>query len=154
MRVVSMWSLFTISTWFGPGTWLRRSLAGSSLAPVRLAASRTSPGVYQLVSRDRACQGTGNLVAERSLGWGIPLPYCGVDVGYGWGRQVWARKHPLQVGFSHVRPVRTCLGGVVLPWFRDHPKDHPAVNAAELARIGDTSHAGDYAMPGGKLSLT
>jgi nitrate/nitrite transporter NarK len=36
-------------------------------------------------------------------------------------------------------------------WFRDHPKDHPSVNAAELAHIGATAHTGDHAMPWRKL---
>ncbi|MFA6545687.1 MAG: MFS transporter, partial [Limisphaerales bacterium] len=37
-------------------------------------------------------------------------------------------------------------------WFRDRPKDHPAVNAAELAHIGDHSHTmGDHSVPWRKL---
>ena len=36
-------------------------------------------------------------------------------------------------------------------WFRDHPKDHPAVNVGELAVIGETQHSGDHSMPWGKL---
>jgi MFS family permease len=36
-------------------------------------------------------------------------------------------------------------------WFRDQPKDHPSVNAGEVAVIGETQHAGDHSMPWGKL---
>jgi len=36
-------------------------------------------------------------------------------------------------------------------WFRNHPKDHPSVNAAELAHIGTTAQVGSHAMPWGRL---
>jgi len=38
-------------------------------------------------------------------------------------------------------------------WYRDHPKDHPSVNEAELAIIGDT-HAmtGDHSVPWGRFA--
>ncbi|MFM2142538.1 MAG: hypothetical protein RLZZ476_1082, partial [Verrucomicrobiota bacterium] len=36
-------------------------------------------------------------------------------------------------------------------WFRDFPKDHPSVSAAELAVIGEMQYSGDHSMPWGKL---
>jgi nitrate/nitrite transporter NarK len=36
-------------------------------------------------------------------------------------------------------------------WFRDHPKEHSSVNAAELALIGEPAHTGDHAMPWRRL---
>ncbi len=38
-------------------------------------------------------------------------------------------------------------------WFRDHPKDHPSVNAAELELIGDTrAMTGSHSIPWGRLA--
>lgn len=38
-------------------------------------------------------------------------------------------------------------------WYRDHPKDHPEVNAGELEVIGDTSHmVGSHHIPWGKFA--
>jgi ACS family glucarate transporter-like MFS transporter len=38
-------------------------------------------------------------------------------------------------------------------WFRDHPKDHPSVNAAELAEIGETTNiTGDHHVPWGRFA--
>ncbi len=38
-------------------------------------------------------------------------------------------------------------------WYRDHPKDHPSVNDAELAIIGDTSHlTGQHRIPWGRFA--
>jgi len=37
-------------------------------------------------------------------------------------------------------------------WFRDHPHEHPSVNAAELAEIGHTDRVGgEHSIPWGKL---
>ena len=40
-------------------------------------------------------------------------------------------------------------------WFRDHPKDHPAVNAAELELIGDTrTLTGSHAIPWSRFAAS
>lgn len=151
MRVVSMWSLFTIATGWAfnlVSLVVCRFLFGVGEAGCFPNLTKAITLWFPAVERVRA-QGImwlsarwGGAFTPLLVGWmlaaggdgkaGLGLHYKWVFLIFGLLGVVWA------IFFYR--------------WFRDHPKDHPSVNAAELAVIGDTSGStGSHAVPWGKL---
>jgi MFS family permease len=153
MRVVTMWSIFTVATGWA------RNLA--SLIICRFCFGIGEAGCFPNITKafshwfpmaDRVrAQG----VLWLSARWGGAF----TPLIVGW---MLARGGPGKFGLGlHYKWVFLIFGslGVVWAisfyrWFRDHPKDHPTVDAAELAYIGETAHAGDHAMPWRKLLVS
>ena len=150
MRVVSMWSVFTVAT-------------GWAWNLISLVVCRFFFGVGEA--------GCFPNITKAFTHW---FPVCERVKAQGmlWLSARWGGAFtPLVVGWMlasggegkfglglHSRWVFLIFGalGVVwavsfFRWFRDHPKDHPAVNAAELAVIGEDAHTGDHAMPWRRL---
>lgn len=150
MRVVSMWSIFTMATGWA---WNLVSLVVCRFC-FGVGEAGCFPNIAKVISHwfpmsDRVkAQG----ILWLSARWGGAF----TPLIVGW---MLAHGGPGKFGLGlHYRWVFLLFGllGVVWAvsfyrWFRDHPEDHPSVNAAELAYIGDTAHAGDHAMPWGKL---
>jgi MFS family permease len=150
MRVVSMWSLFTIATgwaWNLASLVTFRFLFGAGEAGCFPNITKAFTLWFPAVERVKA-QGimwlsarwggaftpllVGWMLAGCSGGAGLGLHYKWVFLGFGALGVVWA------VFF--------------FGWFRDHPREHPSVNAGELALIGETAEiGGGHAMPWGKL---
>lgn len=150
MRVVSMWSIFTVATgwaWNLTSLVVFRFFFGVGEAGCFPNITKAFTHWFPVVERVKA-QGMlwlsarwGGAFTPLLVGWmlasggegkfGLGLHYRWVFLIFGTVGVLWAML------FYH--------------WFRDQPKDHPAVNAAELAHIGDTVHTGNHAMPWGKL---
>jgi MFS family permease len=150
MRVVSMWSFFTIATgwaWNIISLVIFRFFFGMGEAGCFPNITKAFANWFPAAERVKA-QGIlwlsarwGGAFTPLIVGWmlanssggraGLGLHYKWVFLIFGLLGVVWA------VAFYR--------------WFRDHPRDHPAVNAGELAMIGETLHAGDHSMPWGKL---
>jgi MFS family permease len=150
MRVVSMWSIFTVLTGWA---WNLGSLVVS-----RFFFGMGEAGCFPNITKAFA---NWFPTAERVKAQGI------LWLSARWGGAF----TPLMVGWMlasggegkfglglHYRWVFLIFGllGVVWAlmfyrWFRDYPKDHPSVSAAELAVIGETEQSGDHSMPWGKL---
>jgi MFS family permease len=150
MRVVSMWSIFTVLTGWA---WNLGSLVVS-----RFFFGMGEAGCFPNITKAFA---NWFPTAERVKAQGI------LWLSARWGGAF----TPLMVGWMlasggegkfglglHYRWVFLIFGllGVVWAlmfyrWFRDYPKDHPSVSAAELAVIGETQHGGDHSMPWSKL---
>ena len=147
MRVVAMWSLFTIATgwaWSLPALIVCRFLFGMGEAGcfpnITRAFSDWFPPSERVSAQGILWLGArwggaftpllvGWMLADgsQSGGYGLGLHYRWVFLLFGLLGIVWA------VAFSR--------------WFRDRPSEHPAVNAAELAHIGGTHSGGDHSMP-------
>ncbi len=150
MRVVSMWSIFTIATgwaWNLGSLIVFRFLFGIGEAGCFPNITKAFSHWFPMSERVKA-QGVlwlsarwggaftplivGWMLASGGDGkWGLGIHYKWVFLIFGLLGIIWA----LLFYF----------------WFRDDPKDHPSVNAAELAHIGETTHVGDHAMPWAKL---
>ena len=150
MRVVGMWSVFTVATgwaWNLVSLVVCRIFFGVGEAGCFPNITKAFTHWFPLTERMKA-QGMlwlsarwGGAFTPLVVGWmlanggeakfGLGLHYRWVFLIFGVLGLVWA------VFFYR--------------WFRDHPKDHPSVNAAELAHIGGTAHVGDHAMPWRKL---
>ena len=150
MRVVSMWSIFTIATgwaWNLVSLVVSRFFFGMGEAGCFPNITKAFTNWFPVSERVKA-QGVlwlsarwGGAFTPLIVGWmlasggegkaGLGLHYKWVLLIFGLLGVVWA--------LSFYR------------WFRDQPKDHPAVNAGELAVIGETQHSGDHSMPWGKL---
>ncbi len=150
MRVVSMWSLFTIATgwaWNLVSLVVCRFLFGVGEAGCFPNITKAFTLWFPVSERVKA-QGIlwlsarwGGAFTPLIVGWmlasggegkmGLGLHYRWVFLIFGLLGIVWA--------ISFFR------------WFRDHPRDHPAVNEAELAQIGETGSTGNHAMPWGRL---
>jgi MFS transporter, ACS family, glucarate transporter len=149
MRVVSMWSLFTIAT-------------GWSWNLVSLVVSRFFFGMGEA--------GCFPNITKAFANWFPPSERVKAQ-GILWLSARWGGAFtPLLVGWMlatgadgrvglglHYKWVFLIFGllGIVwavtfFRWFRDQPKDHPSVNAQELALIGE-SYVGDHVMPWSKL---
>ena len=151
MRVVSMWSIFTIATgwaWnlaslivfrfcFGAGEagcfpnitkafthWFPAAERVKAQGILWLSA-RWGGAFTPLLVGWMLAKGAPAEAGEAASGFGLGLHYRWVFLGFGLIGIVWA------VLFYR--------------WFRDDPKNHPSVNAAELAEIGDTVHEGGHA---------
>ena len=146
MRVVSMWSVFTIATGWA---WNLVSLVACRLF-FGIGEAGCFPNITKAftlwfpISERVKAQG----VLWLSARWGgafTPLVVGWMLAGGGDGK--------FGMGL-HYRWVFLLFGalGVLwavtfFRWFRDQPKDHPAVNAGELAVIGDAEHMDDHAVP-------
>lgn len=150
MRVVSMWSIFTVLTgwaWNLGSLVVSRFFFGMGEAGCFPNITKSFANWFPTAERVKA-QGIlwlsarwGGAFTPLMVGWmlasggegkfGLGLHYRWVFLIFGLLGMVWA--------LSFYR------------WFRDYPKDHPSVSAAELAVIGETQHSGDHSMPWGKL---
>jgi MFS family permease len=150
MRVVGMWSIFTVATGWAWNLWslvVSRFFFGMGEAGCFPNITKAFANWFPAAERVKA-QGIlwlsarwGGAFTPLLVGWmlasggagkfGLGLHYRWVFVIFGLLGVVWA--------LSFYR------------WFRDFPKDHPSVSAAELAVIGETQHRGDHSMPWGKL---
>jgi MFS family permease len=150
MRVVGMWSLFTVATGWAWNLWslvVSRFFFGMGEAGCFPNITKAFTNWFPSAERVKA-QGIlwlsarwGGAFTPLIVGWmlasggegkfGLGLHYRWVFLIFGLLGVVWA--------LSFYR------------WFRDYPKDHPSVSAAELAVIGETQHNGDHSMPWGKL---
>jgi MFS family permease len=150
MRVVGMWSLFTVATGWAWNLWslvVSRFFFGMGEAGCFPNITKAFTNWFPSAERVKA-QGIlwlsarwGGAFTPLIVGWmlasggegkfGLGLHYRWVFLIFGLLGVVWA--------LSFYR------------WFRDYPKDHPSVSAAELAVIGETQHGGDHSMPWGKL---
>jgi MFS family permease len=150
MRVVSMWSVFTVAT-------------GWAWNLIALVACRFFFGVGEA--------GCFPNITKALMHW-FPVSERVKAQGVLWLSARWGGAFtPLVVGWMladggegrfglgmHYRWVFLIFGllGVFwavsfFRWFRDHPKEHSSVNAAELALIGEPAHTGDHAMPWRRL---
>lgn len=150
MRVVSMWSVFTIATgwaWNLLSLVICRFFFGMGEAGCFPNITKAFTHWFPVSERVKA-QGLLWLSAR----WGgafTPLLVGWMLASGGTGK----------VGLGlHYRWVFLLFGvlGVAWAvlfyrWFRDHPKEHPAVNAAELAHIGVTEDPGEHAVPWRRL---
>ena len=151
MRVVAMWSIFTVATGWAfnlASLIVCRFLFGVGEAGCFPNLTKVITLWFPASERVRA-QGImwlsarwGGAFTPLLVGWmlatggegkaGLGLHYKWVFLIFGALGVVWA------VFFYR--------------WFRDHPKDHPAVNSAELSHIGDHSHTtGSHSVPWRKL---
>jgi MFS family permease len=150
MRVVGMWSLFTVATGWAWNLWslvVSRFFFGMGEAGCFPNITKAFTNWFPSAERVKA-QGIlwlsarwGGAFTPLLVGWmlasggegkfGLGLHYRWVFLIFGLLGVVWA--------LSFYR------------WFRDYPKNHPSVSAAELAVIGETLHSGDHSMPWGKL---
>jgi MFS family permease len=150
MRVVGMWSIFTVATgwaWNLVSLVVSRFFFGMGEAGCFPNITKAFTNWFPASERVKA-QGIlwlsarwGGAFTPLIVGWmlasggegkfGLGLHYRWVFLIFGLLGVVWA--------LSFYR------------WFRDYPKDHTSVSAAELAVIGETQHSGDHSMPWGKL---
>jgi MFS family permease len=150
MRVVGMWSIFTVATGWAWNLWslvVSRFFFGMGEAGCFPNITKAFTNWFPASERVKA-QG----VLWLSARWGgafTPLIVGWMLASGGEG------KFGLGLHYRWVFLIFGLLGVVwalmFYRWFRDHPKDHPSVSAAELAVIGETQHGGDHSMPWGKL---
>ena len=152
MRVVAMWSVFTVAT-------------GWAFNLASLIAFRFLFGV-----------GEAGCFPNLTKAFTLWFPVCERVKAQGimWLSARWGGAFtPLLVGWMlatggdgkpglglHYKWIFVIFGALGIlwaiffyRWFRDYPKDHPSVNAAELAHIGDHSDStgGDHSVPWAKL---
>jgi MFS family permease len=150
MRVVGMWSIFTVATGWAWNLWslvVSRFFFGMGEAGCFPNITKAFTNWFPAAERVKA-QG----VLWLSARWGgafTPLIVGWMLASGGEG------KFGLGLHYRWVFLIFGLLGVVwalmFYRWFRDYPKDHPSVSAAELAIIGETEHTGDHSMPWGKL---
>jgi MFS family permease len=150
MRVVGMWSVFTVATgwaWNLMSLVVSRFFFGMGEAGCFPNITKAFANWFPAAERVKA-QG----VLWLSARWGgafTPLIVGWMLASGGEG------KFGLGLHYRWVFLIFGLLGVVwalmFYRWFRDYPKDHPSVSAAELAVIGETEHGGDHSMPWGKL---
>jgi MFS family permease len=150
MRVVGMWSLFTVATGWAWNLWslvVSRFFFGMGEAGCFPNITKAFTNWFPSAERVKA-QG----ILWLSARWGgafTPLIVGWMLASGGEG------KFGLGLHYRWVFLIFGLLGVVwalmFYRWFRDYPKDHPSVSAAELAVIGETQHGGDHSMPWGKL---
>jgi len=150
MRVVGMWSIFTVATgwaWNLASLVVCRFFFGVGEAGCFPNITKAFTNWFPTAERVKA-QG----VLWLSARWGgafTPLIVGWMLASGGEG------KFGLGLHYRWVFLIFGLLGVVwalmFYRWFRDYPKDHPSVSAAELAVIGETQHSGDHSMPWGKL---
>jgi ACS family glucarate transporter-like MFS transporter len=150
MRVVSMWSIFTVATgwaWNLVSLVVFRFLFGVGEAGCFPNIAKAFTNWFPVAERVKA-QGMlwlsarwGGAFTPLVVGWMLA---SGGEGNFGLG--------------LHFKWVFLLFGlcGIVwavlfFAWFRDHPEDHPRVNAAEVAEIGATGRGESHAMPWGKL---
>ena len=150
MRVVSMWSVFTIATgwaWNLVSLVVCRFLFGVGEAGCFPNIARTFTQWFNETERVKA-QGIMWLSAR----WGGAF----TPLLVGWMLAGGEGRAGLGLHYKWVFLIFGLLGVIwavlFYRWFRDHPQDHPSVNAAELANIGEINPVGTgHAMPWRKL---
>lgn len=145
LRVVSMWSVFTIATgwaWNLASLVVSRFLFGVGEAGCFPNITKAFTNWFPPAERVRAqsvlwlSARWGGAFTPLIVGWmlasgGLGLHYKWVFLLFGLLGLVWAI--------------------LFYRWFRDQPRDHAAVSAAELAHIGEIPDGGSHAMPWGAL---
>lgn len=150
MRVVSMWSVFTIATgwaWNLVSLVVCRFLFGVGEAGCFPNIARTFTQWFNETERVKA-QGIMWLSAR----WGGAF----TPLLVGWMLAGGEGRAGLGLHYKWVFLIFGLLGVIwavlFYRWFRDHPQDHPSVNAAELANIGEINPVGTgHEMPWRKL---
>ncbi|MEQ1850053.1 MAG: MFS transporter [Chthoniobacteraceae bacterium] len=150
MRVVSMWSLFTMATgwaWNLGSLVVCRFLFGVGEAGCFPNITKAFTLWFPVAERVKA-QGIMWLSAR----WGGAF----TPLLVGWMLAGGDGKAGLGLHYKWVFLIFGLLGVVwavlFFRWFRDQPRDHPSVNAGELAQIGDTGSIGTvHEMPWAKL---
>ncbi len=150
MRVVCMWSIFTVATGWAKNFWtliICRFFFGMGEAGCFPNITIAFTNWFPMSERVRA-QGVlwlsarwGGAFTPLLVGWMLA---SGGNGGFGLG---WHYKWVFLL-FGTLGIVWAFL---FYRWFRDNPKDHPSVNAEELAHIGDNSQQGEHSIPWGKL---
>lgn len=150
MRVVSMWSIFTILTGWARNFYallICRFLFGAGEAGCFPNITKAFTLWFPLAERVRA-QGVlwlsarwGGAFTPLLVGWMLASGQDG-KAGLGWHYQ-WV--------FLLFGLLGLVWAVLFYRWFRDCPKDHPSVGHEELAHIGNTDAPGHHAMPWGKL---
>jgi MFS family permease len=150
MRVVAMWSIFTVATGWAWNLWslvVSRFFFGMGEAGCFPNITKAFTNWFPSAERVKA-QG----ILWLSARWGgafTPLIVGWMLASGGEG------KFGLGLHYRWVFLIFGLLGVVwalmFYRWFRDFPKDHPSVSAAELAVIGEMQYSGDHSMPWGKL---
>jgi MFS family permease len=146
LRVVSLWSIFTIATgwaWNLASLVVSRFLFGAGEAGCFPNITKAFTHWFPPAERVRA-----QAVLWLSARWGgafTPLIVGWMLASGGEGRA------GLGIHYKWVFLLFGLLGIVwavlFYRWFRDHPRDHPSVDAAELAHINDTSDGATHEMP-------
>lgn len=150
MRVVTMWSIFTVATGWARSLWaliVCRFLFGVGEAGCFPNLTKAFTLWFHASERVKA-QGIMWLSAR----WGGAF----TPLLVGWMLAGGDGKPGLGLHYKWVFLIFGALGVVwavaFYSWFRDHPHEHPSVNAAELAEIGHTDKVGEgHAMPWEKL---
>lgn len=138
MRVVMMWSLFTALT--------GRALGLGSLVLCRFFFGMGEAGCFpNLTKAFTLWLPKGERVRAQGIMW----------LSARWGGAFTPLLVAWVLSFTSWRNAFLIFGGLGVVWaiffyrwFRNHPKDHPSVNAAELAQIG---HAADEAVGHGNV---
>ena len=133
MRIVIWWSAFTAVTgfmWNFTSMWVARFLFGAGEAgcfPNLTKASAPGSRRTSACARRASC-GRSRAGAARSL--------------LRWSSLISAL-HVLALGICVFGALGVDLGSVLLCWFRDNPRDHKSVNAAELALLAENEKLAD-----------
>lgn len=150
MRVVSLWSLFTIATgwaWNLASLVVFRFFFGAGEAGCFPNITKAFTMWFPKSERVRA-QGLLWLSAR----WGgafTPLLVGWLLAVGGEGRAGCGLHYKWVFGFFGVLGMVWAIA--FHRWFRDRPADHPSVNAGELSQIGECTPLGDHSMPWGQL---
>ncbi len=127
IRVVLLWSFFTAATgrvWNLASLLVTQFLFGAGEAGAVPNLAKAFTQWLPVRERNRAvsimwlCARWGGAITPLAVVWVISL------VGWRWAFAVFAAPGVIWVAFFY-------------RWFRDRPRDHPGVNAAELALIGE-----------------
>jgi len=156
MRVVSMWSIFTVATGWA---WNLASLVVCRFF-FGMGEAGCFPNIAKMFSNwfPKKEQVRAQGVMWLSARWGGAF----TPLLVGWMLATPTAEHQFGLGIHYkwVFLIFGCLGVVwavlFFAWFRDRPKNHPSVNAAELEEIGDhdANHSGHHAMPWGRMIAT
>jgi len=127
MRVVLLWSLFTAATgrvWNLASLLVTQFLFGAGEAGAFPNLAKAFTNWLPVRERNRAvsimwlCTRWGGAVTPLAVVWVISL------VGWRWAFAIFAAPGIVWAALFYW-------------WFRDHPRDHPGVNAAELALLNE-----------------
>jgi MFS family permease len=146
MRVVSLWSVFTIATgwaWNLASLVVFRFCFGAGEAGCFPNITKAFTLWFPQFERVRA-QG----ILWLSARWGgafTPLLVGWLLAGGGEGRPGLGLHYKWVFAFFGVLGIVWAV--LFYRWFRDRPADHPAVNAGELAHIGECDPPGGHSMP-------
>jgi MFS family permease len=141
-RIVVWWSAMTAATGAAGGF--------ASLAALRWLFGMGEAGVFPSITR---AYGRWLPARERGRAFGITIMAAALG---GAATQPIVAALLERTSWRHAFPIFGSVGLVWAAawfwWFRDDPREHPAVNRAELARIGTDPPAPHPAVPWGRLA--